>query len=475
MIPANVQKYILKNVQKQCLVAPAGSEFRNTIVIPAFAEFEFLPRTLGKISDNPPECLRDTLVIIVLNNPPPKSCDPAKFADNIKTAEYLKSGKYPSNLNLTWIDAFSPGLEIPPDKGVGMARKIGMDISLRRLDWNGNPLILSLDADTDVEANYIDAVTDFFRKDGKCVGASIYFEHMEGEGESVNLAISRYEILMRYFVWGLEYAGSPYAYHSIGSAMAFPARDYVAAGGMKPRDGGEDFYFLQSLRKIGPIGSITSTTVRPSPRISDRVPFGTGPRIKEFIEGKSACELYNPEIFSTLKDLYDFIDTAEISSFSMESIMKSVPSEVGIFLGNEGFCDVWPGILKNTPDTAEKKRLAFNTWFDALKTLRFIHFCEKQPGNIMPLLEIFTVAAPMLGAFTANMAVATTNATPKTDGLPGNCEIRKKYPAMANLEAVKVLISKHPQLSNAVLDFSSESALLQGMRKIYIQQTMSSN
>ena len=159
----------------------------------------------------------------------------------------------------------------------------------------------------------------------------------------------------------------------------------------------------------------------------------------------------------------------------IESITKSVPHEIGIFLENEGFCDVWAGILKNTPDTAEKKRHAFNTWFDALKTLRFIHFCEKPPANLTPLLEILTVAAPMLGANTANtplrqgyegqVAVATTNATPKTDGLPGNCEIRKKYPAMANLEAVKVLISKHPQLSTAVLDFSSEHSLLQGMRK----------
>ena len=173
MIPANVQKYILKNGRKQSLLGNTGSECRNTIVIPAFAEFEFLPRTLGKISENSPEFLRNTLVIVVLNNPPPEFCDSAKFADNLKTAEYLKSGKLPLNLNLNWIDAFSPGMEIPPEKGVGMARKIGMDISLLHLDWSENPLILSLDADTDVEANYIEAVSDFFRKEKKCVGVVI--------------------------------------------------------------------------------------------------------------------------------------------------------------------------------------------------------------------------------------------------------------------------------------------------------------
>ena len=50
------------------------------------------------------------------------------------------------------------GYEIPQNTGgVGMARKIGMDMALRLLKKSSTPrnLILSLDADTLVQNNYL--------------------------------------------------------------------------------------------------------------------------------------------------------------------------------------------------------------------------------------------------------------------------------------------------------------------------------
>jgi len=49
--------------------------------------------------------------------------------------------------------------------------------------------------------------------------------------------------------WLLQQAGSPYAYHTIGSAFACRAEAYIAAGGMNRRHAAEDFYFLQQLAK----------------------------------------------------------------------------------------------------------------------------------------------------------------------------------------------------------------------------------
>ena len=64
---------------------------------------------------------------------------------------------------------------------------------------------------------------------------------------------------------------------TIGSAFAVTANAYIKRGGMTRSQAGEDFYFLQTLAQIGTVGEITTTKVYPSARLSDRIPFGTGP------------------------------------------------------------------------------------------------------------------------------------------------------------------------------------------------------
>ena len=81
------------------------------------------------------------------------------------------------------------------------------------------------------------------------------------------------------YVIGLSYAGSPYAFHAIGSTMSCTAEAYAAVRGMNRRTAAEDFHFLDKLAKLGRIGHIEKTTVFPSPRTSHRVPFGTGQRM----------------------------------------------------------------------------------------------------------------------------------------------------------------------------------------------------
>jgi hypothetical protein len=48
---------------------------------------------------------------------------------------------------------------------------------------------------------------------------------------------------------------------------------------MSRRQAGEDFYFIQKVAMQGRYGECRTTRVHPSPRPSDRVPFGTGPDI----------------------------------------------------------------------------------------------------------------------------------------------------------------------------------------------------
>ena len=53
---------------------------------------------------------------------------------------------------------------------------------------------------------------------------------------------------------------------------------------MNRKKAGEDFYFLQKLFDAGHFSECNTTRVIPSPRPSDRVIFGTGPAIREYLE-----------------------------------------------------------------------------------------------------------------------------------------------------------------------------------------------
>ena len=88
--------------------------------------------------------------------------------------------------------------------------------------------------------------------------------------------ILRYEIYMRHYLLNMLEIGNPYAFTAIGSAMAAKVSAYRKVGGLAPVKSGEDFYFIQKLKKNGKVGNWCETTAFPSSRFSNRVIFGTG-------------------------------------------------------------------------------------------------------------------------------------------------------------------------------------------------------
>jgi len=85
--------------------------------------------------------------------------------------------------------------------GVGLARKIGMDEAVFRLEQVGknNGLIVCFDADSLCQGNYLVEIAETFQKDPQLEAAGIHFEHpVKGEGynKDVYKAITNYEILI---------------------------------------------------------------------------------------------------------------------------------------------------------------------------------------------------------------------------------------------------------------------------------------
>ena len=383
-----LRRYLKKNSMQyelECCEATALISNKKVVaVMPIFGEFAYLSDTLDSLAVACQNSDENILILLIVNNAEPEFCDVAKFADNQKTLKWLREGAVPGKLksSIAWLDASSPGKELKKGGGVGAARKTGMDAALHYFDWDHSPLIAAVDGDTLVADNYFCEISRYFNSNTSLNAAVVSFQHRKGSTPAEEEAIRLYETYMDDYVEKLRTSHSPYAYHAMGSAIICRAGAYLKAGGMRPKQAGEDFYFLQALRKLdadAPIGAITGTTVYPSSRASDRVPFGTGARITELLSDRDSKfpgrYLYNINIFTDLAVMIENVENGVLES-SLDLFYRNLPDSVSAFLDSCGFRKVWPGILKNSPKSPEKIRWAFHVWFDAFRTLKFIHFCE---------------------------------------------------------------------------------------------------
>jgi len=393
MIPSPISRYLdSRGIRGPWRIAgPRRTDFQGAVVIPALAEKDFLFGTLDSLAGNPREFLSRFLILVVINNC--SDANPADKVDNGETLDLISNGERISrNLQIGWIDAASNGLELPPkDGGVGMARKIGFDLALPQLAFNSPPsLLVSLDADTLVRPDYLPAILKHFQE-AKEGGAVIPFCHQRGKTPEQEAAIQRYELFLRSYVLGLEQAGSPYAFHTVGSAMACRADAYARMGGMNHREAGEDFYFLQHLSKTAGVRKMGGTVVYPSPRVSHRVPFGTGPSISRLLaDGSGAVLFYRPECFQILKDWLALV-SENLESEGEDILLKGrrISEELGFYLTQIRFAPTWEKLQKNfrLPPLLFK---AFHHWFGGLKTLKLIHhlsagpYPRTRPDSVIP-------------------------------------------------------------------------------------------
>ena len=354
-----LQKYLRKCRLLPVEPGPVLAAFRCAAVIPACDELEEIGNTLASLAPG-----ADDMVLLVVNHP-------ADAPSRVKAASgellrLLASGAF-SCRNLFWIDA--------PDLtgGVGEARKLGMDACLATLTPENveQALFWSLDADSPVEPEYFTATEAEFDRHPEYAALSNRDRHQPGETPELERAIREYERYLDNYVERLRQAGSPYAFQTIGSAFAVRATAYLRAGGMRVREGGEDFYFLQAVAKTGKVGTLGRALVHPPPRPSDRVPFGTGPSVRKLLEGGAV-----PEIPDTPFDGLKTLLAAAARPGALEEPAKflaGLPAPIRQFLTQNKFAANWPQVLANTPATGEARLAAFHQWFDGLKTLRLLH------------------------------------------------------------------------------------------------------
>ncbi len=376
-----MRKYTNFEFEKPLIIGPPPTNLEVIIAIPAFFEKDLL-LTLNSLLDNKGYST-NIEVIIVLNESEEVSDDVTAFHKK----QYSELIDWSSKINSQKISFYPIYVKNIKKKiaGAGMARKIAMDEAYIRFEKANNPdgIISNLDADTIVDDNYLLELEKEALKRNKIKAYSIHFEHLlhKGLSEENKLAIISYELHLRYFINMQKMLKLPYAYQVMGSAMAVKAFAYAEAFGMNKRQAGEDFYFLQKFINTGYFSNINSTTVYPSARISQRVPFGTGRALYDILTLGKIPETYNYKSFIALRT---FTDKLEVFYNDYSKGIELLTNPILEYLESKSFEKIHFEIKKHTKDFQGYRKRLFR-WFDAFLLMKYLHYARDKYFPNIPI------------------------------------------------------------------------------------------
>jgi hypothetical protein len=383
-----LSRYLQRHIESGLPACPVTEEpWRHALVVPAYRES---PDTLERLCRLPPGAGR-TLVILVLNRPDSDPDAESNRALREAVRQLPPSGNCPQAADGPHIAALNRRADLychdmeqlqgpcPKAQGVGLARKTGFDIALKWIDEEGiqSEWICSSDADAQLPGDY------FLRlQDKAAVAVCLPFWHAPGPNPRCNRATALYELRLHHYVLGLEYAGSPYAWHSLGSCLAVRAEAYAQVRGFPRRAGGEDFYLLNKLAKVGAVATCPGACIALASRDSERVPFGTGPAVARIgaAGDPSAIPLfYHPRCFEGLRGVLGALPRmaraptaplpALLAECGLDAPLQQACCAVLASLGFDRALDH----CRRQGNAPHQFLRQFNQWFDAFRTLKFIH------------------------------------------------------------------------------------------------------
>jgi len=374
---------------------PGQGSWENVMVIPACNETPGFLRA-------PPPCGGRSLMILVIN-------ETVSASDRVSLSNQALASSVQARFELQWqtspeisgfqlslfrdplaprdvllVDRFNEGRRLPVKGGVGHARKIGVDLAVSLIHRKriNSHWVHCTDADVQLPETYF-TCSNSLQNPGSGLAVLIYpFHHCDDEGRTENkeviLATQLYELSLRYYVAGLKFAHSPYAFHTIGSTMAVSAIHYAKVRGFPRREAGEDFYLLNKLAKVGSVWQLglgpDCEALEIEARRSDRVPFGTGAaviKITDMTDPVKDFRFYDPTVFELLQQWLQ----------SLPAIWKSRSKDLATNIESQSLL---AGLKQIKTDQAldhafrQSKDLdqftrQMHTWFDAFRTLKLIH------------------------------------------------------------------------------------------------------
>jgi hypothetical protein len=296
------------------------------------------------------------------------------------------------------IDRAHPERCFPDGQGVGLARRIGCDVALAlyaagRVE---DPFAYCTDADAELPASHFAGPAQ-----GADVAGLVFpFWHEPGGDPPIDAATALYELGLRYYVDGLAQAGSPFAFHTVGSALAVRATAYAAVRGFPKRLAGEDFYVLNKLAKVGTIARVAQAPIRLRSRASLRTVHGTGAAAVRLAAqaDASATPFYHPGIFPLLG-----LWLGALERFARTRQLALVRAELGAAAGEnsaalQGVLDelgAWPALAQAASQCHGAPALLgrLHTWFDAFRTLKLVHGLRQRGWGSLPFRDALAGSA----------------------------------------------------------------------------------
>lgn len=411
--PSVIRKYLARHAEPEAgLAAGLAGRWGHALVVPAYGEETSLFPLLGSVPAGP---RGEVLIVVVVNarGDSPAKIHAANEAVRARIARELpdfqavaesppiRSHRMPAGTLLV-VDRAVPGHYLPDGQGVGLARKVGNDAALALADAGRvvSPWLHNTDADVLLPRDYFDQLEDV---DSAGVGCAVYaYDHRFDADPDLAEAGRLYEISLRYYVLGLAWAGSPYAYESMGSCLAIPVEAYAAVRGFPRRNAAEDFYVLDKLAKVGDIVRLDGSRLLLEGRPSDRVPFGTGRALIDLAGKKRGLDrfrLYHPLVFAHLAQWLRVLGAVARSMGSLEAGLAELPSSNPFFRADvleealrriDAFAAVREALGAAKEPEALLRRL--HTWFDAFRTLKLVHALRDAGLPSMPWHQALTEA-----------------------------------------------------------------------------------
>lgn len=408
---AGAAQYFARYAEPEATLAEqVGDAYCAALVVPARAEAPSLLDGFREALEHAPGRV---LLILVVNAT--QSASPHTHAENRRLLDHL-ARRFPERYEIgrselttrgvlgraegydvLWLDCASEGARLAERTGVGSVRKLGGDLAaaLWVRGQLGCPRVASTDADVTLPADYFTTLVEDVPEVQRSSAWLWPFHHQPGGDAAIDEATVLYEISLRYYVLGLSFARSPYAYQTVGSTLCIDVPAYLSVRGFPKREAGEDFHVLDKLAKVAPLRRVRSTPLAIRARASDRVPFGTGRRSREIAELTQAGEhfvLYAPAIFGALGAVLAGLDRVAVSAqvaalddalSERVPLLASVAREVLLGLGL--YSALAQAVRQAPPGPVLRRRV--HTWFNALRSLRFVHGLRERSLPSLPWRE----------------------------------------------------------------------------------------
>lgn len=346
--------------------------------MPVMGEMDCLPNILPKILQAA-EGL-DFRLFVCVNQPDEWWGDAAKKSvceENRACLQYLRKLK---DARIEILDYSSRGRGWKGKKhGVGHARRVAMDAAVEAMP--DDALLVSLDADTQIPKEYFRVLLELQQQFPQAAGMALPYYHPLSGDAAADRAILRYELFMRYYSLNLWQTDSPYRFTALGSAMACPVKTYRKIGGITPKMSGEDFYFLQKIRKAGNLLVYSPVKVYPASRFSARVYFGTGPAMIRGADGDwTSYPFYDPAHFMEIRQFYQ-----NLPALYQHELDDPVLNFLHISSGGK---KPWQDWRANASSVAAFRKAAHQA-FDGLRILQYLRHRREGDGDRPEALKGF--------------------------------------------------------------------------------------